>query len=199
MGVCPSDDITFPGGTCVRAVLGEHRKNAAPTIAGHFTHMRVVVCWEAHVKCKSRQSCSNSEEETWTFFRQCWFCSKECSRTDYSYVRFPPTSLLAQKAARRVGWLPAKVKGCGDKVVILKTYFFFILFMCFSFILPTSVVPSRRFCGDSRVPAVFSFHNCRCWQPKCICSKWFWLAYLKAFFTKIWMVNGKLWWTEKGH
>lgn len=61
------------------------------------------------------------------FFSQRWLCSKECSRTDYSCVRFPPTSLLARKAARRVGWLPAKVKRCVDKVVILKTYFFFYL------------------------------------------------------------------------
>lgn len=44
------------------------QKNAALTIVGHFTHIRVVVCGEAHVKCKSRQSCSTSEEETWTFF-----------------------------------------------------------------------------------------------------------------------------------
>lgn len=56
--------------------------------------------------------------------RKCWLCSKECSRTDYSCVRFPPTSLFTRKAAHRVGWLPAKVKGCVDKVVIFKTYFF---------------------------------------------------------------------------
>lgn len=198
--VCPSAGIGFPGGKCVWAALGEHQKKAAVRRGGHLAYRRVFVCREAHVKCKSRQSCLTSEEETWTSFCPRRFCSEDCTRTDYSCVRFPPTSHLARKAARGVGWLPAKVKGCVDGVVILKTCFFFLLvFVCFSFILPTSLVPSRRFCGDSRVPAVFSFHNCRCWQPECICSKWFWPAYLKAFFNKIWMGNGKLGFTERGH
>lgn len=123
--VCPSAGISFPGGKCVWAALGEHQNKAAGRRGGHCAYRRVFVCREAHVKCKSRQSCLTSEEETWTFFCPRRLCSKDCTRTDYSCVRFPPTSHLARKAARGVGWLPAKVKGCVDGVVILKTWFFF--------------------------------------------------------------------------
>lgn len=117
----------------VLAPLSGSTKYAALTWGEHFRCTRVVVCWEAHVKCKSRRSCSTSEEGTWTFLVNADFVLRSVAGLITYVCDFRQLAFWHGKQLT-VGWLPAKVKGCVDKVVILKTYFFllFVFFIYFA-------------------------------------------------------------------
>lgn len=135
--------------------------------------------WDVHVNHDSDGHASDNKGERELFFVlvQQPLCH-DCTRTDQSCVRHQPTSLLEEKGACSDGWLPAKMDGGVDKVVILKTFFSFSA--CFAFYLFCQHRWCQaHFCGVSRFlhyfPLAFildqSINNCCwcCWWLCCYC------------------------------